>query len=84
MHIQDAKMPKKTWDTLVNLHSTNTTVQKMQLKEELHNVQRNKININEYFTKVNGLAYSLGSIRALIDDKDLVSMTLNGLGKEYC
>ena len=33
--------------------------------------------------KVKGLVDSLGSIGALIDDEDLVSVTLNGLGKEY-
>ena len=42
MHIQDAKMSKEVWDTLVNMYNTNTTMQKMKLKQELHNVQRNK------------------------------------------
>lgn len=29
------------------------------------------------------LAYFIGSIGGPVDDEDLVSMTLNGLGKEY-
>ncbi len=29
------------------------------------------------------LTYILASIRALIDDEDLVAITLNGLGKDY-
>ena len=33
--------------------------------------------------KVKGLADSLGSIGAPVDDEDLVSVTLNGLGREY-
>ena len=33
--------------------------------------------------KVKGLAYSLGSIRAHVDDEDLVFVTLNGLRREY-
>jgi hypothetical protein len=41
------------------------------------------MNINDYFSKVKNLAYVLASIRALIDDEDLVLMTLNGLGKDY-
>ena len=83
VHIQDAKTPKEAWDTLVKLYSTNTSARKMQLKQELHNVQRNKLSINEYAMKVKGLADSLGSIGAPVDDEDLVSVTLNGLGREY-
>ena len=83
VHIQDAETPKEAWDTLVKLYSTNTTARKMQLKQELHNVQRNKLSINEYAMKVKGLADSLGSIGAPVDDEDLVSVTLNGLGREY-
>ena len=33
--------------------------------------------------KVQGLVDSLGSIGAPVDDEDLVSMNLNGLGGEY-
>ena len=50
---------------------------------ELHNVQRKNLNINEYSLKVKGLADSLASIGAPVDDEDLVSVTLNGLGKDY-
>ena len=46
-------------------------------------MQRNKLNINEYSMKVKGLADSLGSIGAPIDDENIVSLTLNGLGREY-
>jgi hypothetical protein len=65
------------------MYNTNTQARKMQLKQELHNLQKNKMNINDYFTKVKSLAYVLTFIRALIDDEDLVAMTLNGLGKNY-
>jgi hypothetical protein len=37
------------------------------------------MNINDYSTKVKNLADAL----TLIDDEDLVAMTLNGLGKDY-
>ena len=33
--------------------------------------------------KVKGNAHSLGSIETPVDNENLVSMTLNGLGKEY-
>jgi len=39
------------------------------------------MNINDYSTKVKNLADVLASIGALVDDEDLVAVTLNGLGK---
>ncbi len=41
------------------------------------------MNINDYSTKVKNLADALASIGALVDDEDLVAVTLNGLGKDY-
>ncbi len=83
VHIQDAKSPKQAWDTLVKMYNTNTQARKMQLKQELHNLQKNKMNINDYSTKVKNLADALASIGAPVDDEDLVVVTLNGLGKDY-
>ncbi len=42
VHIQDAKSPKRDWDTLVKMYSTNTQARKMQLKQELRNLQKKK------------------------------------------
>ncbi len=83
VHIQDAKSPKQAWDTLVKMYNTNTQARKMQLKQELHNLQKNKMNISDYFIKVKNLVDALASIGALVDDEDLVVVTLNGLGKDY-
>jgi hypothetical protein len=41
------------------------------------------MNINDYSLKVKNLANALTSIGALIDDEDLVAVTLNGLRKDY-
>jgi hypothetical protein len=41
------------------------------------------MNISDYFTKVKNLANVLASIGALVDDEDLVVVTLNGFGKYY-
>jgi hypothetical protein len=83
MHIQDAKSPKQAWDTLVKIYSTNTQARKMQLKQKLHNLSKNKMNINDYFTKAKFFTDVLASIGAPIDDEDLMVITLNGLGKYY-
>jgi len=55
----------------------------MQLKQKLHNLQKNKMNINDYSTKVKNLADVLTSIGAHVDDEDLMAVTLNGLEKNY-
>ncbi len=55
----------------------------MQLKQELLNLQKNKMNINDYSIKVKNLADAFASIGAPIDDENLVAVTLNGLGKDY-
>jgi hypothetical protein len=83
VHIQDAKSPKQAWDTLVKMHNTNTQAPKMQLKQELYNLQKNKMNISDYSTKVKNLVDALASIGAPVDDEDLVAVTLNVLGKDY-
>ena len=83
VHIQDASTPKEAWDTLSKIYSTNTQARKMQLKQELHNVQRESMSINDYHMKVKKIADALASIGSPMEDDDLVSMTLNGLGKDY-
>jgi hypothetical protein len=42
------------------------------------------MNISDYSTKVKNLADAIASIKAHVDDEDLVAVTLNGLGKDYC
>jgi hypothetical protein len=39
---QDAKSPKEAWDTLVKMYNTNTQARKMQFKQKLHNLQKEK------------------------------------------
>jgi hypothetical protein len=65
------------------MNNTNTQAHKMHFKQKLHNLQKNKMNISDYFTKVKNLGDFLASIGAPVDDEDLVAMTLNGLGKAY-
>ena len=48
-----------------------------------HNVQRESMSINDYHMKVKKIADALASIGSPVEDDDLVSVTLNGLGKDY-
>ncbi len=41
------------------------------------------MSINEYSLNFKGIVESLASINVSVDDDDLVSVCLNGLGKEY-
>jgi hypothetical protein len=82
-HIQDAHTPAEAWQNLVQMFQTNTKVRKLQLKQELHIVEKKNMSINEYSLKIKGIVESLASINVSVDDDDLVSVCLNGLGKEY-
>ena len=62
VHIQDVEMHIGE----VVQHQNHCTKDATQVGA--HNVQRNKLSINEYSMKFKGLAYSLGSIGAPIDD----------------
>ncbi len=46
-------------------------------------MEKKNISINEYSLKIKGIVESLASINVFVDDDDLVSVCLNGLGKEY-
>jgi hypothetical protein len=81
-HIHDAYTLAKAWQNLVQMFQTNTKARKLQLKQELHTVEKN-MSINEYSLKIKGIVESLASINVSVDDDDLVSVCLNGLGKEY-
>ncbi len=82
-HIQDAHTPTKAWQNLVQMFQTNTKARKLQLKQELHTVEKKNMSINRYSLKIKGIIESLASINVFVDDDDLVSVCLNGLGKEY-
>ncbi len=82
-HIHDAHTPAEAWQNLVQMFQTNTKTRKLQLKQELHTVEKKNMSINEYSLKIKGIVESLASINVFVDDDDLVSFCLNGLGKEY-
>ncbi len=82
-HIHDAHTPAEAWQNLVQMFQTNTKARKLQLKQELHTMEKKNMSINEYSLKIKGIVESLASINVFVDDDDLVNVCLNGLGKEY-
>ena len=82
-HIQDAKSPKEAWDTLVKMFATNTKARKIQLKNELHTVEKKSMSISDYALKIKGICESLASINVVVDDDDKVEVCLRGLTPQY-
>ena len=79
-HIQDAKSPKGAWDILVQLFATNTKARKIQLKNELHTVEKKNMSISDYTLKIKSICEPLASINVTVDDDDKVEVCLRGLG----
>ncbi len=46
----------------MKMYNTNTQARKVQFKQKLHNLQKNKMNISDYSTKVKNLVDVLASI----------------------
>ena len=82
-HIQDAKSPKEAWDTLVKMFATNTKARKIQLKNELHTVEKKSMSVSDYALKIKGICESLASINVAVDDDDKVEVCLRGLTPQY-
>jgi hypothetical protein len=72
VHRQDAKVPKQVSNTLVKMYSTNGQVCKMEFNKKLHNLQKNKLSINDYPMNVKNLIDVFASIGIHVDDDDLV------------
>ena len=82
-HIQDAKSLAEAWKSLVTLYETNTKARKLQLKNELHTVEKKSMSNNDYALKIKGIMESLASIGVVVEDDDKVEVCLRGLGPSY-
>ena len=81
-HMQELDSSKEAWDTLKRLYITNTKARKIQLKNELNNMKKNNMLVNDYVLKIKEVLDALGSIGATPEDDNLVSAILNGLNDE--
>ena len=70
-HIQELDSSKEAWDTLKRLYNTNTNARKIQLKNELNNMKKNNLSVNDYLLKIKEVSDALGSIGAPLEDDDL-------------
>ena len=44
-HIRDAKMPKEAWENLKKIFAANTTVRKLQHRQELNNIRQKDVSM---------------------------------------
>ena len=82
-YIQEAKTPKEVWENLKNIFAANTTARKLQLQQELNNIQQREMSINNYTLKIKELCDSLGSINVNIDNDKMVQVCLGGLAPQF-
>ncbi|GJZ82736.1 ribonuclease H-like domain-containing protein, partial [Tanacetum coccineum] len=61
----------------------NKNARAMQLDNDLRNIELGNLTITEYFHKINRLADLLDNIDAPVDEKNLVTYAINGLGDKY-
>ncbi|NHV87592.1 hypothetical protein, partial [Escherichia coli] len=58
-HIEDLDCSKEAWDMLERLYSTNTKAMKIQHKNELNNMKKNNMSVNDYMLKIKEVADAL-------------------------
>ena len=77
-YIRDPKMPKEVRGNLKKIFTINTTARKLQLSQELNNVQQKDMSITSYTLMLKELPYSLGSINANVDMDEMVQICIEG------
>ena len=81
-YIHEAKTPKEAWENLRKIFAANTTTRKLQLRQELNNIQQRDISITSYTLKIKELCDSFNSISVNVDDDEMVQICLGGLAPQ--
>ena len=82
-YIRDSKTPKEAWEKLKKIFAANTTARKLQLRQELNNIQQRDMSITGYTLKIKELCDALGSIDVVIDDNEMVQIWLGNLAPRF-
>ena len=82
-HIQELETSEEVWNCLESLYTSSTKARKIQLKNELHNMNKNALmSVNDYVLKLKDLIDALASIGSLVENHDKVAFSLNGLRED--
>ena len=82
-YIRDAKTPKEAWENLRKIFAKNTTTRRLQLHQELNNIQQRDMSITSYTLKMKELYDSLGLISVNVDDDEIVQICLSSLAPRF-
>ena len=80
-HIRDTKTPEEAWANFKKIFAANTTTHKLQLRQELNNIQQIDISMSDYTAKIKSICDSLGSININVDEDEMVQVCLGGLAQ---
>ena len=82
-YIREAKTPTEAGGNLKKIFVANTTTRKLQLCQELNNIQQRDMSITSYTLKIKELCDSLGSISVNVDDEEMVQICLGDLAPRF-
>ena len=82
-YIREAKTPEEARENLQKIFAANTTARKLQLRQELNNIQQRDMSITSYTLKIKELCDSLGSISVNVDDNEMVQICLGSLAPRF-
>ena len=82
-YIRDSKTPKEGWEKLKKIFAANTAARKLQLRQELNNIQQRDMSITGYTLKIKEPCDALDSIKVVIDDEEMVQICLSGLAPRF-
>ena len=71
-YIWDAKMPKDVWENLKSIFTTSTTTRKLQLRQELSNVQPSDMSVTDYTSRIKEIDDSLASVNRIVEAEKMV------------
>ena len=77
------KTPKEAWVNLKKIFAVNTSPRKLQLRQELNNIQQKEMYVSDYTSKIKSICDSLVSINFNIDEHEMVQLCLGGLVQRF-
>ena len=82
-YIREANIPKEAWENLRKIFAANTTARKLQLRQDLNNIQQRDVSITSYTLKIKELCDSLSSISVNVEDDEMVQICLGCLTPQF-
>ena len=82
-YIKDAKMPMGTWGNLKKIFAVSTTARKLQLRQEMSNVQPRDISVVDYTSQIKDICDALTSINVTVEEDEMMQVSLGRLAQKF-